>query len=174
VRARLVGLGLVLTLGFLLLVSLVISAGLAALGSWINTFFTSGKVVLMMLNTVISLMLLTIVFGAIFKLLPDQEIAWPEVAIGAVATAVLFTIFPDLAGSKKLLSARKGISAWSTSTTPSSGSRRGSIIDRRSFCAASRRPLCDAELGLELECRHAVRVGCHEMCGPEPYCQRQF
>src|SRR5271163_1422295 len=53
------------------------------------------------------------------------------------STAPAIRIFPDLTGSKKLLSARKGISAWSTSTTPSSGSRWGSIIDRRSFCASN-------------------------------------
>src|SRR6202790_768268 len=52
-------------------------------------------------------------------------------------TAPAIRIFPDFTGSKKLLSARNGISAWSTSTTPSSGSRRGSIIDRRSFCASN-------------------------------------
>ena len=52
------------------------------------------------------------------------------------STAPAIRIFPDFTGSKKLLSARKGISAWSTSTTPSSGSRSGSIIDRRSFCAS--------------------------------------
>ena len=44
---------------------------------------------------------------------------------------------PGIAGIEKLLSAPKGISAWSTSTTPSSGSRSGSIIDRRSFCASN-------------------------------------
>src|SRR3984893_18616310 len=48
------------------------------------------------------------------------------------STAPAIRIFPDFTGSKKLLSARKGISVWSTSTTPSSGSRWGSIIDRRS------------------------------------------
>src|SRR3954451_2242187 len=53
------------------------------------------------------------------------------------STAPAIRIFPDFTGSKKLLSARKGISAWSTSTTPSSGSRWGSIIDRRSFCASN-------------------------------------
>src|SRR6202048_2919825 len=53
------------------------------------------------------------------------------------STAPAIRIFPDFTGSKKLLSARNGISAWSTSTTPSSGSRCGSIIDRRSFCASS-------------------------------------
>src|SRR5258708_17586720 len=51
------------------------------------------------------------------------------------STAPAMRIFPDFTGSKKLLSARKGISVWSTSTTPSSGSRWGSIIDRRSFRA---------------------------------------
>src|SRR6202008_902623 len=79
-------------LGFLLLVSLVASAGLAALGNWIDSLFPAGKVGLLIVNTVLFLILLAIVFGAIFKLLPDQEIAWPDVAIGAVATAVLFTI----------------------------------------------------------------------------------
>jgi hypothetical protein len=67
-------------------------------------------------------------------------------------------IFPDLAGSKKLLSARKGISAWSTSTTPSSSSRWGSIIDLRSFCASNQAVLyvipswasnCSADIPLE-------------------------
>src|SRR5256714_9387160 len=53
------------------------------------------------------------------------------------STAPAIRIFPDFTGSKKLLSARKGISAWSTSTTPSSGSRWGSIIDRLSFCASN-------------------------------------
>src|SRR3954462_4221703 len=53
------------------------------------------------------------------------------------STAPAIRIFPDFTGSKKLLSARKGISAWSTSATPSSGSRWGSIIDRRSFCASN-------------------------------------
>src|SRR6267378_2469899 len=53
------------------------------------------------------------------------------------STAPAIRIFPDFTGSKKLLSARNGTSAWSTSTTPSSGSRCGSIIDRRSFCASN-------------------------------------
>src|SRR5712671_3957659 len=53
------------------------------------------------------------------------------------STAPAIRIFPDFTGSKKLLSARNGISAWSTSATPSSGSRCGSIIDRRSFCASN-------------------------------------
>jgi len=58
---------------------------------------------------------------------------------------------------------------------PPAGSRWGSIIDRRSFCASNQAVLyVIAELRRELECRHAVRVGCHEMRGPEPHCQRQI
>jgi hypothetical protein len=53
------------------------------------------------------------------------------------STAPAIRIFPDFTGSKKLSSARKGISAWSISTTPSSGSRWGSTIDRRSFWASN-------------------------------------
>src|SRR3984893_10069157 len=50
-------------------------------------------------------------------------------------------------------------------------------IDHRSSQLLRQQPgslVCDAELGLELECRHAVRVGCHQMRGPEPHGQRQF
>src|SRR5258708_39228133 len=92
------------------------------------------------------------------------------------STAPAIRIFPDFTGSKKLLSARNGISAWSTSTTPSSGSRCGSIIDRLSFCASNQAVLYvmpswasswTADMPLEW-------VGCHEMRGPEPYCQRQL
>lgn len=92
VRARLAGLGLVLTLGFLMVVSLVVSAALSALGHWVEGLFAGAQVAMIALNFVISLALLSAVFAAIFKLLPDTPIAWRDVAIGAVATALLFTI----------------------------------------------------------------------------------
>src|ERR1700730_9968584 len=90
------------------------------------------------------------------------------------STAPAMKIFPDLAGSKKRLSARNGISAWSTSTTPSSGSRLGSIIDRSSFFDSNQAVLYVMPSRAELECPHAVRVCCHQMRGPEPHGQRQF
>src|SRR6202048_2257432 len=91
------------------------------------------------------------------------------------STAPAIRIFPDFTGSKKLLSARNGISAWSTSTTPSSGSRCGSIIDSRGVSRQQPSSLVrDAELGLELDCRHAIRVRCHQVRGPEPHRQRQL
>src|SRR5260370_5283009 len=91
------------------------------------------------------------------------------------STAPAIRIFPDFRGSKKLLSARKGSSAWSTSTTPYSGSRWGSIIDRRRFCASNQAVLyvmpswaSSWTADMPLECV-AMRVG-----GPEPHLQRQL
>jgi hypothetical protein len=65
-----------------------------------------------------------------------RSFAW-LVPRSTTATAPAIRIFPDFTGSKKVLSARNGISAGSTSTTPSSGSRSGSTIDRRSFCVSN-------------------------------------
>jgi membrane protein len=98
VRVRIVSLGLILTLGFLMLVSLVISAGLTAVGKYLNAIFPGGQVLLAAANFVVSLALLAAVFAAIFKILPDKQIAWRDVAIGAIATALLFTIGKSLIG----------------------------------------------------------------------------
>jgi membrane protein len=98
VRARAASMGLVLTLGFLMLVSLVISAGLAALGHWVEGIFSGAKILMAVVNFVITLALLSAVFAAIYKILPDKPIAWRDVAVGAVATALLFTIGKSLIG----------------------------------------------------------------------------
>lgn len=98
VRARIASMGLVLTLGFLLLASLVISAGLAALGHWVEGIFPGAKALMAVVNFVITLTLLTAVFAAIYKFLPDTPISWRDVAIGAVATALMFTIGKSLIG----------------------------------------------------------------------------
>src|SRR5205085_7850260 len=92
VRARIASMGLVMTLGFLLVVSLAVSAGLAALGHWVEGFFPGAKVLMAVVNVVITLVLLSAVFAAIYKFLPDKQIAWRDVIVGAVATAILFTI----------------------------------------------------------------------------------
>jgi membrane protein len=98
VRARAASMGLVLTLGFLMLVSLVISAGLAAFGHWVEGVFPGAKALMAVINFVITLALLSAVFAAIYKFLPDKPIAWRDVAVGAVATALLFTIGKSLIG----------------------------------------------------------------------------
>jgi membrane protein len=98
VRARIASMGLVMTLGFLLVVSLAVSAGLAALGHWVEGFFHGAKALMAVVNFVITLVLLSAVFAAIYKFLPDKQIAWRDVAVGAVATALLFTIGKSLIG----------------------------------------------------------------------------
>jgi membrane protein len=98
VRARAASMGLVMTLGFLLLVSLAVSAGIAAVGHWVEGFFPGAKVLMAVVDFVITLALLSAVFAAIYKFLPDKPIAWRDVAVGAVATALLFTIGKSLIG----------------------------------------------------------------------------
>ncbi len=98
VRARAASLGLVGALGFLLTVSLVVSTGLTAFGDYLNTILPFGKAILTVLNAVVSLALLAALFAAIYKVLPDRMIEWHDVAIGAVVTAVLFTIGKSLIG----------------------------------------------------------------------------
>jgi membrane protein len=91
VRTRLLSVGVILALAFLLLVSLVISAGLAAL----QKFSRGGQVLAMVLdwcNVLFAFVLVAALFGTIYKVLPSVRIAWRDVAIGAVVTAALFSI----------------------------------------------------------------------------------
>src|ERR1044071_7243576 len=97
-RARAASLGLVAALGFLLMVSLAASTALAALGTYLDSLSSFAPVVLAALNTLISLGLFTLLFAAIYKVLPDTPISWREVGIGALITAVLFTVGKSLIG----------------------------------------------------------------------------
>lgn len=96
VRARLVSLGLVATLGFLMLISLVVSAGLTALGGYLNDLFPGASILMSLLNSAISLALISALFAAIYKILPDKPIAWTDVGVGSLVTAILFTIGKSL------------------------------------------------------------------------------
>ncbi len=98
IRARIVSLGLVMALGFLLMVSLALSAALTAVGSYLNDFFPGIHLLLQILNFIISFLLISLLFAAIYKFLPDTPIAWRDVAIGALATALLFTVGKTLIG----------------------------------------------------------------------------
>jgi membrane protein len=98
VRARAASLGLVAALGFLLLVSLVISAGLSALGNYISAYLPLGHLILAALNFLISFALISALFAAIYKVLPDKHLEWRDVLVGAVATAFLFTVGKSLIG----------------------------------------------------------------------------
>ena len=97
-RSRLLSFGLVLALGFLLLVSLILSAALAAFGQWWGAYFEGWETVLETINFIVSLVITTGLFAMIYKLLPNVEIAWRDVWIGAVVTAVLFALGKTLIG----------------------------------------------------------------------------
>ncbi len=97
-KARAAGLGLVATLGFLLLVSLVVSAGLTALGSAMNRIVPGIETLLHLANFAISFLMVSALFAAIYKILPDRRLRWKDVAVGAVTTAFLFTIGKTLIG----------------------------------------------------------------------------
>jgi membrane protein len=97
-QARAISLGLVAALGFLLIVSLAVSAGLTAFGNYLDSILPVGKLILPMLNFTVSLLLLAILFAAIYKVLPDRRLQWRDVIVGAVVTAVLFTVGKTLIG----------------------------------------------------------------------------
>jgi membrane protein len=96
IRARAASLGLVACLGFVLMVSLVVSTALTAFGNYLDAVLPFGKVIVMLLNGTVSLLLISFLFAAIYKVLPERNLRWREVAIGAIATAVLFTIGKSL------------------------------------------------------------------------------
>jgi len=89
---RVLSLGMVLAFGFLLLVSLVISAALTGIGGYISSYFQQWVVVAQLLELLISFGGVTLVFAILFKFLPDVRVAWRDVWIGALVTALLFTI----------------------------------------------------------------------------------
>jgi membrane protein len=98
IRRRLLSFAMILAVGFLLLVSLVFSAGLAALGNFLGDFVTGKEVLLKALNFAISLGIITALFAMIFKWLPDVKIAWGAVWRGGFITALLFNIGKFLFG----------------------------------------------------------------------------
>jgi membrane protein len=98
IRGRILSIGLVLGVGFLLLVSLVASAALAALESMLGNFMTQWSVILPALDLTLSFAMTTLLFAMIYKYVPRETIAWSDVWIGAVVTALLFTIGKFLIG----------------------------------------------------------------------------
>jgi membrane protein len=98
IQARAVSLGLVAALGFLLIVSLAVSAGLTAFGNYLDSIMPIGRFILPVLNVVVSFALLGVLFAAIYKVLPDRPLEWRDVIFGAVVTAILFTIGKSLIG----------------------------------------------------------------------------
>jgi membrane protein len=98
VRARIASMGLVASLGFLLMVSLAASAGISALGEFINAYLPFGQLILSAINVIVSFLLISVLFGAIYKILPDRKLEWRDVTIGAMVTSALFTVGKSLIG----------------------------------------------------------------------------
>jgi membrane protein len=91
-RSRLLSLGFILGLGFLLLVSLVSSAGIAAMGKWASGLLPGWETMLYLINTMFSLGIATLLFAMIFKFMPQAKVSWRDVWVGAGVTAVLFEV----------------------------------------------------------------------------------
>ncbi|HEY4250703.1 MAG TPA: YihY/virulence factor BrkB family protein [Roseomonas sp.] len=91
-RAKAAAIGLVAATGFLLLVSLLASAAIKAVGSWVGGVLPQTLVLLQWIAFLVPLVILTLLFAAIYKVLPDRDIAWRDVLTGAFATALLFSI----------------------------------------------------------------------------------
>jgi membrane protein len=90
---RATSLGLILAIGFLLLISLVITTALAALSEWITQMLPDFMLYIMfVVNLIISMGTMSLLFAMIYKLLPDVDIKWKTVWVGAIVTAILFEI----------------------------------------------------------------------------------
>jgi membrane protein len=98
VKKRFLSMTMVLGTGFLLLVSLLLSAGLATLGRFFSGLLPGAEALWEVVNFAVSFGIITLLFAAIYKVLPDVEIAWGDVWIGAAATALLFVVGKLLIG----------------------------------------------------------------------------
>ena len=90
-RDRLFSFGMVLGIGFLLLVSLVASAAIAGAGKYVGSALPLPPVLLYIVNSVFSVVVITVLFAVIYRFIPDERIDWDDVWIGAAFTAILFT-----------------------------------------------------------------------------------
>ncbi len=91
-KERFLSVAMVLGIGFLLLVTLVFDAAISAMGNYLDRRFPGGEALLQALQLVVSFGLVTVLFAAIFRFLPDIRPAWRDVWFGAIFTSALFTI----------------------------------------------------------------------------------
>ena len=97
-RARLLSFGMILGIAFLLMVSLLLGAVVAALGKWWGDVFGGWGLIAQAVNVLVGFVLTTGVFAMIYKLMPRVTVRWHDVWLGAVVTALLFTIGKFLIG----------------------------------------------------------------------------
>ncbi|AFY93886.1 YihY/virulence factor BrkB family protein [Chamaesiphon minutus] len=98
VRKRVFSFAMVITIGFILMVSLVVSAALSALSTFTNQLVPALESFWKLFNLGISLGVFTLLFALIYKYLPDITIAWRDVLVGALFTSILFSVGKELLG----------------------------------------------------------------------------
>jgi membrane protein len=99
IKDRVFSFGLILVIGFLLLVSLVLSAAVTSVSDWFSQYISDGLVILFSaLDVILSLGVVTLLFAAIYKFLPDAKIRWKDVWVGAFLTSGLFVVAKFLLG----------------------------------------------------------------------------
>jgi membrane protein len=98
IRDRFFSFTMVLGVGFLLLVSLIVSAILASINTYFLGLLPGTEIILEVVNFIVSLGIITLLFGLMYKYVPDVEIQWRDVWVGAAVTALLFTIGKTLLG----------------------------------------------------------------------------
>lgn len=98
IRTRLLSFGLILVLAFLLMVSLVVNAALNVLEHYFSGMWQTATTLLAWLAAALSFLVIAILFGVIYKLLPRIKLSWHDVTIGALGTAALFTLGKFLIG----------------------------------------------------------------------------
>jgi membrane protein len=98
IRARAASLGLIAALGLLLIVSLAVSTALTAFGNYLDSILPFGELLFPAMNFLVSLLPISVLFGAIYKVLPDRNLEWRDVVVGAVVTATLFNMGKSLIG----------------------------------------------------------------------------
>jgi membrane protein len=92
IKDRLLSFTMMMGINFLLLVSLLVSAGLTALGAFLGTLLPDSELVLQILNFLISFGVITLLFAMMYKIIPDVKLSWSDVWIGAAATGLLFSL----------------------------------------------------------------------------------
>ena len=98
IRERLMTFGLVLSIGFLLIVSLAVNAWIAALGTFSAEYLKGFEGLLQVANSLVSFVVITGLFAAIYKILPEVRIEWEDVILGSIVTSLLFTTGKFLIG----------------------------------------------------------------------------
>ena len=98
IRSRLLSFGMILGIAFLLMVSLVLSAAISALGKWWSGFFADWEILLQVVNILVGFGMATVVFAMIYKIMPRVDVRWHDVWLGAAITSLLFNVGRFLIG----------------------------------------------------------------------------